>query len=632
MMNSYGLVKSCRLVNSASDTLMGGRYLNHQKGLPRLPVPPLQETCERYLSCLEPIVTVDELKHTKQLMKEFLKEGGDGEKLQRSLERNACTTDNWLADYGIQINYLDSRESLLIYNSGFVLPRMDFIDKQGQIRCAAKVIKAVLDFKTMIEDETLPVQYMRGEPLCMMQYFRALSSCRVPGQKTDSLVFHAKNSNSPRHITVAQNSQFFTVEVYHSDGTPITADQLCVQLERICNSSLETNAEHVGILTTLRRDAWYKYYNKLRGPSNKKSVSAIERSICVLCLDKAIPRTYEKYSGFEPLQVLHGGGSQWNSANRWFDKSLQFIVGEDGTCGFNMLHAIIDGTPCMALSDYITSSMKKPQMMESPVALLPMPQKLYFNITPDIKTAIEEAKQSIDKHAQDLDLRVLVFNHFGKKIPKAHQISPDAFIQMAIQLAYYRIHQQCCASYEAASMRLFRKGRLSVILSTSSASAAFVKSFDDPKKQNSDKRNLLENAIKVHTWNTNISITIQYLSEIRGRTTFGHFLALKVQAIENSIPMPDIYTDTSLDKAFNFLLSTSQVSFKAPCLACAVPEKLNVYDFCYSVTSDDFTFVVSAWKSCKENNVVRLIQTLEDTLLDMEMLLEETKLESDGST
>lgn len=36
---------------------------------------------------------------------------------------------------------------------------------------------------------------------------------------------------------------------------------------------------------------------------------------------------------------------------------FQFIVGEDGTYGFTMLHAIIDGTPCMALSDYITSSM-----------------------------------------------------------------------------------------------------------------------------------------------------------------------------------------------------------------------------------------------------------------------------------
>lgn len=83
---------------------MGGRYLNHQKGLPRLPVPPLQETCERYLSCLEPLVTEDELKHIKRLMKEFLKEGGDGEKLQRSLERKACTTDNWVsAKHGLNV-------------------------------------------------------------------------------------------------------------------------------------------------------------------------------------------------------------------------------------------------------------------------------------------------------------------------------------------------------------------------------------------------------------------------------------------------------------------------------------------------------------------------------------------------
>lgn len=72
----------------------------HQEGLPKLPVPPLKQTCERYLAILEPIVSKEELEHTRQLVQEFLK-GGVGERLQKELERRARKTDNWV---GIQIH------------------------------------------------------------------------------------------------------------------------------------------------------------------------------------------------------------------------------------------------------------------------------------------------------------------------------------------------------------------------------------------------------------------------------------------------------------------------------------------------------------------------------------------------
>lgn len=39
---------------------------------------------------------------------------------------------------------------------------------------------------------------------------------------------------------------------------------------------------------------------------------------------------------------------------------------------------------------------------------------------------------------QDLDIVMLVFHHFGKDFPKSEKLSPDAFIQIALQLAYYR--------------------------------------------------------------------------------------------------------------------------------------------------------------------------------------------------
>lgn len=126
---------------------------------------------------------------------------------------------------------------------------------------------------------------------------------------------------------------------------------------------------------------------------------------------------------------------------------------------------------------------------------------------------------------QDLDIMVMVFHHFGKDFPKSEKLSPDAFVQMALQLAYYRcapcpplspptpphphgggtrrpeggggppaggrgrcsapsppprIYKQACATYESASLRMFHLGRTDTIRSASMDSLAFVKAMDDP--------------------------------------------------------------------------------------------------------------------------------------------------------
>lgn len=45
------------------------------------------------------------------------------------------------------------------------------------------------------------------------------------------------------------------------------------------------------------------------------------------------------------------------------------------------------------------------------------------------------------------------------------------------------MYHHCCATYESASLRMFRLGRTDTIRSASNSSAAFVKAFDDHHKQ-----------------------------------------------------------------------------------------------------------------------------------------------------
>ena len=43
---------------------------------------------------------------------------------------------------------------------------------------------------------------------------------------------------------------------------------------------------------------------------------------------------------------------------------------------------------------------------------------------------------------QDVDLQIFTFKDYGKNFVKAIKVSPDGFIQNAIQLAYYKYIQR----------------------------------------------------------------------------------------------------------------------------------------------------------------------------------------------
>jgi choline O-acetyltransferase len=69
---------------------------------------------------------------------------------------------------------------------------------------------------------------------------------------------------------------------------------------------------------------------------------------------------------------------------------------------------------------------------------LPMPRKLRWRLNSRIKIWIDNARKLIDKSIGNLDMYILKYNKFGRDFPKDIKISPDTFIQLSMQLTYYR--------------------------------------------------------------------------------------------------------------------------------------------------------------------------------------------------
>lgn len=585
--------------------------------VPQQPIPPLAQTLQRYLQALEPLLPPEELAHTRRMAQEFGRPGGLGAQLQKRLEVRARNTKNWITDWWVQCSYLENREPLAVHsNPAISLPRRDFNDWRSQLVFASKLIAAVLDFKALVDRGQLPVERMRGRPLCMELYPLMFSSCRVPGPKHDSIAHFGRARRSPTHITVVRNYQFFQLEVYNSDGSRMTESQIHAQLLRIRSQSWKTDKEPMGILTSEHRHTWGAAYNRLlRDKINKASVRSIETGLFSLCLDSPVMRiSDEKYASRKAAQVLHGGGTFSNSGNRWFDKTLQFVVGEDGSWGLLYEQATAEGPQVATLLHHILEYCERPDPKRAPLVPLPMPKKLYFYIDPEIKRDIELAKQNLDILINDLDVNVFNFKRFGKELPKRNKMSPNAFIQVALQLSYYRVHNEVCPSCDIASQRMFRGGRTEYIRSPTKEALTFVLAFDNPSVSREVKQQLFREAVEAYAALTELAL--------KGQGIDRHLLGLKLQAIEQGLSIPKIFMDTGYGFATHWKLRTGQVPANTDSVMCFGPLVPDGYAICYNPQDNHVHFSITAFNCCEETHAETMAQTVQNTLCDLQELLE----------
>lgn len=374
------------------------------------------------------------------------------------------------------------------------------------------------------------------------------------------------------------------------------------------------------------------------------------RSLLVVCLDEPLPTSFNSRSSKAKcgqttaggrddtnmaLQMLHGGGSCHNSGNRWFDKTVQIIISGDGASGLCYEHSPAEGVAVIQLMEQLLKSVEAlPACSEvpAPAGHLPPPERLEWILGEDDYKRICEAGASLDNLVKDLDFQVFRYANYGKNFIKSCKVSPDVYIQLALQLAYYKLYGKLTATYESASTRRFRLGRVDCIRSASPEALSWVAAMSQPKEDDDTcgKKvtfHLVSEEKKMELWNAAVKQqTKEMVDNILGQGIDIHLLGLREAARETSPtaahPLPEIFTDASYRLANKFLMSTSQVTTSSGNSFMGYgPVEPDGYGASYNVQADAVVFCLSAFWSSEITSTSKFAQCLEESLNAMQVLL-----------
>ncbi len=528
--------------------------------------------------------------------------------------------------------YLNNMAPLPINsNPGWVFPKQKFMDADDMLKYLAKLIFGLCNFKQQLESNNLPEELAPGRSggpkmnLCMKQYERLLNAYRKPGNGHDVLeCSEASKARENEHIIVMAYNHLFKMPV-KVDGKWLDLKQLFCLLSGIQAQS-ETLEQvpikkRIPLLTSEARNVWSEAREMLiQDDNNVKVLDTIESCLFVACLDYVFQNPSDEERSQKDMfrQMLTGMGVRYNGSNRWFDKTIQLIVCMDGSNGMCYEHTAAEGVAV------VTATVNAFKLIETlnDESLFDGDSdtetctftKLDFNVDSALEKKILDAAEHFDKLDVDTDNEVFSFHDFGKSFIKTCNCSPDAFMQMSLQLAYFRLYETLCPTYESASTRRFHHGRVDSIRASHPEALSWTKAMMDDQCTRDQRRDLFKKAISKQTLVTKENI-------------FGEGVDIPLLGIRNATQVlwPDqvhpLFKDPTYSYSNLFKLSTSQVPINLPGsymgYGAVVPDG---YGVSYNLQNDQVIFAICSFFSCESTNSRRFAEALTKSLQEMKDL------------
>jgi hypothetical protein len=367
----------------------------------------------------------------------------------------------------------------------------------------------------------------------------------------------------------------------------------------------------VSVLTSENRTKWAKARNHIMelDATNRQSLDLVERALFCIALDESAASSYDEIA----RNCLLGDGR-----NRWYDKPFTLIIHENGRGGINGEHTWADALVVVRAFDYciryVNENFKAKFADRS--KLVPTknvrPQRLKWVLDHTAHTAIEVASAAVGKLIHASDIATLQFHHFGSSFLKRYKLTPDFFMQQAIQLAHYKMHKHVPAIYETAHTRLFYHGRTETIRSLTNDSLAFVKTMESDASE-SAKWDALLKAIGTHKDTLIQSLMAQGVD----RHMMGLYIVSEMSGIS---PRPSIFSDKAYELSKKYLISTSNISGgpgASPIWGGFSAMYNEGYGICYALQDDRINVSITCYHVCKETSAAEFKRTLELALLEM---------------
>eukprot|EP00762_Andalucia_godoyi_P002970 ANDGO_04156.mRNA.1 mitochondrial Carnitine O-acetyltransferase len=608
-------------------------FAEHASRLPKLPIPSAKSTVERLLSSCDPLTRfasphIPDPKAARNAISTLASDFLNSEALPRlesllqSRARSQPDHKSWLIDWWNNVAYLGYRDSV-VNNSNFyfVLPTAtDALkalpgDKRQVIRAASLMLSA-WEFRHMLVHKTESFHPdMNGkDELDMQMYQYMFDSCRIPKPGMDEMHVSAEvtSTTSRGYVVVAFHGQFYTVpgalfeERRHLLVSYLESLMFATSAIASRGSNLGNQNLGVGILTVDNRDTWAENYKKLMAdPASKSSVEKIQNAAFMVCLDDITSLDEVEHE----KNLLFGRPS--TVSNRWYDKNFQIIVERDGAAGINFDHTGMDGTVSMRLVQHMAERenhfARQLSTGHSPVATSDVLQQLIpFNRLPPV--VVEKIKTAWAEHVRNnwMHLEILKVPGFGKEQIKKFKMSPDAFVQAAFHLAFFRVHGYHAPTYESAQVRRFAAGRTETIRTMTPEMADFVAAMQDstaPSKQ----AELLQRAASKH------AKIAQEASN--GDGCDRHMLAWRLICREQGFASPELFNFSLFKYSSHWQLSTSQITNPLTSAGFGAVTK-DGYGMCYAIRPEEITVRITG----TEMEPTKLREAVEVSLHEMRRL------------